>query len=428
MATVTTVQAGSLFNPATFGGSLPLAIDDIQVQHEVTLETYNGVPPPPSGETIPVMISNTSPSGVASASSVLADLDDFAAWRAFDEVVGTIWHSVADDPSAWIQYVFDTPVEISSYMLVSRSDDTPYAPTSFRLQTSQNSGATWDDSDTRTGITWITNQTQSFRVNPPVTSSYVRLQCDGGAAAFYNLQKFQINTSVFDNEFICNSFTFQPYDASTGGRIFLNNSLRGIITATNGVVQEGEWGPDPVSGWTHAYCGFIREGAHLQINGNVTVHAQGFSVVTPGKLLINGNLLMTGRDNVNHIPNCAIDGWYPTQSGECEVTGDVTCTAGIDPVIPNLYSAITNAGKVTIGGNIYGYDGVALVIVRYGEDGPGGVYLTSWDQIKGPYAIMCGNSSDAGPDDMSGLRIVFPGGRNLIGATGGRPVFRGSNL
>lgn len=72
---------------------------------------------------IPLMTSNTSPSGVASASTV-ANGDDltWGAWRAFAENPGVGWSAPGYSdapPPQWIQYRFDSPTLVTGVLVTS---------------------------------------------------------------------------------------------------------------------------------------------------------------------------------------------------------------------------------------------------------------------------------------------------------------------
>ena len=83
---------------------------------------------------IPIMTSNTTPSGEVSASSVYNNNDQYAAWRAFDNNGSYGWASTSGT-SSWIKYIFTEPKSvvrikmkghISSYTLTGKlqySDD-----------------------------------------------------------------------------------------------------------------------------------------------------------------------------------------------------------------------------------------------------------------------------------------------------------------
>lgn len=82
--------------------------------YDETLDAL-GLPPNPIyrfREAIPVMTSNTMPSGVVSASSVNGT-SEYEAYRAFDNNASTRWTSAINTTDQWIQYKFDNPKVVS---------------------------------------------------------------------------------------------------------------------------------------------------------------------------------------------------------------------------------------------------------------------------------------------------------------------------
>ena len=77
---------------------------------------------------VPLMTSNTAPSGVASASSEYGP--EYQAWRAFDQTVN---HWAADGvANSWVQYKFDNPVFIHSVFV--QTHETPYAAKNCHIE------------------------------------------------------------------------------------------------------------------------------------------------------------------------------------------------------------------------------------------------------------------------------------------------------
>lgn len=77
---------------------------------------------------VPKMTSNTTPSGVASASSEYGPA--YQAWRAFDQTVDH-WAASAV-ANSWVQYKFDNPVFIHSVFV--QTHETPYAAKNCRIE------------------------------------------------------------------------------------------------------------------------------------------------------------------------------------------------------------------------------------------------------------------------------------------------------
>lgn len=117
---------------------------------------------------VPVMTSNTTPSGIAAASSIQAVAVD--AWKAFNRVTsGTdfTWQSSNTDPlPQWISYTFPAAKLVKHYAITTYN----YSPKDFTFEGS-NDGVTWTVLDTQTGVAWFSLERKVFSVagNVPYT-------------------------------------------------------------------------------------------------------------------------------------------------------------------------------------------------------------------------------------------------------------------
>lgn len=97
---------------------------------------------------IPVMTSNTAPSGIAKASSVWENQAKFQPWKAFNRKTGTLnadaetWHS-AKASNEWIQYDFGKPTNITKYTVTSRN------------QKERGDLKTWTFEASDDGVNWV---------------------------------------------------------------------------------------------------------------------------------------------------------------------------------------------------------------------------------------------------------------------------------
>ena len=113
---------------------------------------------------IPTMTSNTSPSGVASASSIYGT--NYEAFRAFDGNDSTFWSGEQNLTSGqWLQYQFANAV-IAKKITINN-----YNASSFTLQGS-NDGSNFD---TLTSGTLSNNTTSSFNFNNTTAYKYYKL-------------------------------------------------------------------------------------------------------------------------------------------------------------------------------------------------------------------------------------------------------------
>jgi subtilisin-like proprotein convertase family protein len=107
---------------------------------------------------IPVMTSDTLPSGVASASTQGVNQE---AWRAFDDSDSSVWDNQYAGIPAWIQYQFSSKKVITSYQF--RSDFGTGMPSEWEFQGSNN------------GTDWTTLDSQSILPPAPYTSPILQL-------------------------------------------------------------------------------------------------------------------------------------------------------------------------------------------------------------------------------------------------------------
>lgn len=118
--------------------------------------------------TIPIMTSNTAPSGIASAKSVSgAD----AAYKAFDNNRSTLWSSIAESQS-WIQYEYAEPVW--NYKAVIGQTNSVYVIKGIKIQYSDN-GIDFIDA---LSATFVNNTNlQTFNLTANGRHKYWRLSC-----------------------------------------------------------------------------------------------------------------------------------------------------------------------------------------------------------------------------------------------------------
>ncbi|TYC64223.1 hypothetical protein FMN50_01445 [Rhodobacterales bacterium] len=138
--------------------------------------------PADTGNPVPVMTSNTTPSGAASASN-----GSSGAWQAFNRAEGKVVFSGGG--SGWVQYRFPEAVVIDGYMLQapsdnSRNDDMPWR---WTLEASSD-GTTWAILDTQDGQdTWTSNEWRDYAFHNETAFTHYRLSfTQGGGAASDN--------------------------------------------------------------------------------------------------------------------------------------------------------------------------------------------------------------------------------------------------
>lgn len=231
LGSAATLTAGTaLNNVVQLDGSARLpAVDGSQLTNvncstATGLTIYAGAPAalPSSGQLqlfvlsdiVPIMTSNTAPSGTVSASSYYGDTTN--PWRAIGGT-GYGWLTATSDIPAWIQYHLPSPQVVSAYSIIPWSADNFPArtPTSWTLQGSNN-GSTWTTIDTRTGFTsWTQSTAYLFSATNTTSYSYYRLYITAnvGGNAYTGIQQIKL---------------FGPTPGSGIPTLFLRDSAGGL--------------------------------------------------------------------------------------------------------------------------------------------------------------------------------------------------------
>ncbi|MGE6576625.1 SPRY domain-containing protein [Paenibacillus xylanexedens] len=132
----------------------------------------------------PIMTTNTSPSGVASASSTQTG---YEAWRVFDRDVASqsTWRSASNTTAnSWIRYEFPTPQVINKYTLRCWKQ-LAQSPSSWTFQGS-NDTLTWNILDTKSSITgWDVNESLSVDMENSIPFKYYQIVFTAAISGIY---------------------------------------------------------------------------------------------------------------------------------------------------------------------------------------------------------------------------------------------------
>ncbi len=190
---------GSAKLPAVDGSQLT----SVNCSTATGLTIYAGAPAalPSSGQLqlivlsdiVPIMTSNTAPSGTVSASTYYGETTN--PWRAIGGT-GYGWLTASSDMPAWLQYNLASPQVVSAYSIIPWSADNFPArtPTSWTFQGSNN-GSTWTTLDTRTGFTsWTISTAYLFSATNTTSYSYYRLYITAnvGGNAYTGIQQIKL--------------------------------------------------------------------------------------------------------------------------------------------------------------------------------------------------------------------------------------------
>lgn len=142
------------------------------------------------GNVIPIMTSNTSPSGIASASG---GFNIWQAWRAFNNSLNAVdgdgW--ILSGSTGWISYEFDVGVIITSYNLYSEVGYPSREPTAWTFEGWN--GSVWVVLDTRSGITsWSETEKKSFSFANTTTYKKYRLNVSASKSVYLSLGEFEM--------------------------------------------------------------------------------------------------------------------------------------------------------------------------------------------------------------------------------------------
>lgn len=140
--------------------------------------TQTSLTPAGTGNPVPVMTSNTAPSGTVSASNGSA-----TAYQVFDRQPGKVVLSAS--ANGWVQYQFPSARMIDAYMLQAPSDNSQNddMPWQWNIEGSNN-GSTWTILDTRDGQdTWASSEWREYTFPNKTAFTHYRLTFTQGGGA-----------------------------------------------------------------------------------------------------------------------------------------------------------------------------------------------------------------------------------------------------
>lgn len=120
---------------------------------------------------IPAMTSDTTPSGIVSASSYSSTNYPWQAFRGFATIAGQLWDAGGNCPQ-WLQYQFAAEQTIGNYGVtlgvIGASN------VSFEFQVSDD-GTNWTTVDTQTGLSFYGGERKLFTLGAPASCAFIRL-------------------------------------------------------------------------------------------------------------------------------------------------------------------------------------------------------------------------------------------------------------
>jgi hypothetical protein len=234
MALRAAVASGNWSNPAIWnGGVLPSAGDIVASNNfVVTIDQNINVDrlinsSAISNGTVPLMTSNTMPSGIADQSSSYSGSD--LAWRAFDQNNSTYWRSTF--PSGWISYEFTSFKIITAYYFVNYQSNYVGNPKDWTFEGWN--GSSWVVLHTVTN--YPGNLTTYTSPDIGNTTSYIRYRLNISLT-------FATGTAIVNTLALFESLDFSGSTVAGGGFILndgvtvtCTNSINGFVSGSNSI-------------------------------------------------------------------------------------------------------------------------------------------------------------------------------------------------
>lgn len=230
MALRAAIANGNWSNPAIWnGGVLPAPGDvvasngfTVTIDQNITVDTLSNTVQTPVIIT-PAMTSNTTPSGIVSASSSLGALYD--SWKAFDRVEAASEWLTSGATTGWLAYEFPTARAVGRYVLVPPANQSPTSiPRDWTFEGWN--GSTWVILDTVTGNSGTANVTRTLANTTAYIRYRINITLNNGSGSYTGIRELYLYET---NEYTINSVA--------GGGFVLNSGVTANLTGTNSITQ-----------------------------------------------------------------------------------------------------------------------------------------------------------------------------------------------
>jgi hypothetical protein len=181
-----------------------MLIADRVLQHSITWDSLNNTKaiqglPWDVKNLVPIMTSNTAPSGIASASSIYTV--DYDAWKAFRGVLDTsasnyCWNTAVNNTTGWLAYEFTSPTIITGYAITPQNGNIIRAPRKWVFEGWD--GTSWVALDSRNISDWVLNTQKSFyfKNNTAYIKYRINVSQNNGDASYLTIGVMKMYDSV----------------------------------------------------------------------------------------------------------------------------------------------------------------------------------------------------------------------------------------
>jgi hypothetical protein len=340
-----------------YSNNFTVTIDGIRNARLIANTTFT--PPTNLGAmSIPQMSSNTTPSGVAAASSIQTG---FEAWRAFDRNTSTTWATNGNN-AGWLYYNFPTGKIIKRYGFFT-SGTFARNPKDWTFEGSNNA-STWTVLDTQTNFALGVSTFYSFDISANITSyTYYRInvtavQTVGNIVQFAELEMSEI-TNLYGSITAGGGFTF-----ANGGDL--------TCTASNGVINRDVGSvyaltfdlPSPNSATLRAStntAGAVANGRNILVQNTGTFNMVGNYDLSQAAASNRAVIFVNGSTTINIVGNITSSQtglnasatlWLAAGTPTINITGNVTggATNNIgfgNGILTTVASTINITGNIT---------------------------------------------------------------------------------
>ena len=301
MALRAAVANGNWSSPSTWNrGILPAAGDvvasngfNVTIDQDVNVDSITNAATSPV-TAVPIMTGYTTPSGIASSSSIYSA--GYEPWRAFDGTTSSSWITASGQSTGWLAYEFSIAKIITSYTLAG----TP-APTAFPKDWTFEgwNGSSWIVLHTVTGNTNTSTYTGTFANTTAYIKYRINITLNNGFTNYVSISELYLyenntytSTTTAGGTFILNSgvtvtctntgdgiynavgFVCLDYTAASGTST-INANIRGRDGTTVFCVRKSGAGTLNINGTLKGLFSSNSNGGALQITGTGTVTITG---------------------------------------------------------------------------------------------------------------------------------------------------------